>query len=412
MNRSLIGRGMTAAVAALACASVLCCTKAVWAQSPSGDGGTRAGRIVAQQQEKARELHPYEPNKAEIWVEKLEEQFITGSLNWYPYFTSAYSGGGFTLGAGYRTFVGDHETVDVRGSYTLKGYKRVEAEFRAPRLFDRRGTLSVVAGWREATDVGFYGLGTAPTSKDDRVSYSFRQPWAAATLNVRPARNWLAIGGGAEYSQWEQRDGGGNDPSVEEIYTPDLPGLNEKITYLHLSGEVAADTRPAPGYARRGGYYAVAWHGFADTDDTYSFSQVDYEAVQHLPLFRETWVLSFRGKVVTTFTDDDEVIPFFMLPALGGGSSLRGFSSWRFRDRHSLLLQAEWRVMVDSILDVALFYDAGKVTDSRSDLDLDGLKSDYGIGFRFHGPMATPLRVDLAKSNEGLVIVFAAQASF
>ena len=33
--------------------------------------------------------------------------------------------------------------LDVRGSYTILGYKRVEAEFTAPRLFHRRGALSV-----------------------------------------------------------------------------------------------------------------------------------------------------------------------------------------------------------------------------------------------------------------------------
>ena len=81
-----------------------------------------------------------------------------------------------------------------------------------------------------------------------------------------------------------------------------------------------------------------------------------------MPLFRDAWVLSFRGKVDTTFVGDDQAIPFFMLPALGGGSSLRGFASWRFRDRHSLLLQAEWRVLVNSFFDTAVFADAGKVT--------------------------------------------------
>jgi hypothetical protein len=60
----------------------------------------------------------------------------------------------------------------------------------------------------------------------------------------------------------------------------------------------------------------------------------------------------------------------------------------------------------------ALFYDAGKVTARREDLDFDRLKSDYGFGLRFHGPTATPLRVELAKSNEGLVIVFSAHAAF
>jgi hypothetical protein len=43
---------------------------------------------------------------------------------------------------------------------------------------------------------------------------------------------------------------------------------------------------------------------------------------------------------------------------------------------------------------------------------LEDLKTDYGIGFRMHGPAATPLRIELAKSNEGLVIVFSASASF
>jgi len=101
-----------------------------------------------------------------------------------------------------------------------------------------------------------------------------------------------------------------------------------------------------------------------------------------------------------------------MLPSAGGGSDLRGFSSWRFRDRNSLLLQAEWRVMVNRYIDMAVFYDTGKVTANRSDLNLDGLKSDGGLGFRLHGPLATPLRIDFAKGNEGLAIVFGASAVF
>jgi outer membrane protein assembly factor BamA len=119
-----------------------------------------------------------------------------------------------------------------------------------------------------------------------------------------------------------------------------------------------------------------------------------------------------HGRVETTYIDENEQVPFFMLPALGGGSSLRGFASWRFRDRHSLLLQAEWRVLVNRFLDLGLFYDAGKVTARRGDLNLDGLKDNYGLGLRFHGPAATPLRIELAKSNEGLVIVFSSKASF
>ncbi len=101
-----------------------------------------------------------------------------------------------------------------------------------------------------------------------------------------------------------------------------------------------------------------------------------------------------------------------MLPSLGGGSTLRGFSAWRFRDRTSLLMQAEWRVMVNRFFDTVVFYDTGKVAPRVSDLDFTSLSSDAGVGFRFHAPDATMLRVDLARSREGTRIVFAAGRAF
>ncbi len=123
-------------------------------------------------------------------------------------------------------------------------------------------------------------------------------------------------------------------------------------------------------------------------------------------------MLSLRGEVTTTEAKDGQVIPFYMLPSLGGGSTLRGFTSWRFRERNSLLLSADWRVLANHFMDIAVFYDAGKVEADASDLDFNGLKSDYGIGFRLHGPLSTPLRIDFAKSNEGLQMVFSAKAAF
>jgi hypothetical protein len=123
-------------------------------------------------------------------------------------------------------------------------------------------------------------------------------------------------------------------------------------------------------------------------------------------------VLSFRGRVQTTL-DDQDVVPYFLLPSLGSGSTLRAYRSFRFRDRHSELFNAEWRWIPNRLgLDMALFYDAGKVTSRRSDLDLNGLKSDVGIGARFHGPAATALRIELARGSEGFHLVFAAGAAF
>ena len=123
-------------------------------------------------------------------------------------------------------------------------------------------------------------------------------------------------------------------------------------------------------------------------------------------------MLSLHGRLELANAAREQTIPFFMLPALGGGSSLRGFSSWRFRDVNSLLLQAEWRVLVNRFLDMALFYDAGRVAARRSDLTDGPLKSDYGLGFRFHGPLPRRCASSSRKSNEGLALVFSAKAAF
>jgi hypothetical protein len=380
------------------------------AQAP--EEPTRAALIEQAEAEQARQAHPYVPNKAERYLD-YAEGYLAGGIKFHPFFENAYSGGGFTLGAGYRRYLGSYNSVDLRGSITFSGYKRVESEFLAPRIFKRQGTLSIVGGWREATQVGYYGLGTSNTV-DDRANYGFKQPYGVATLTVRPDHGLVLLRGSVEASQWQQTPGSGTDhPSVETVYTPaTLTGLGASVTYLHSQGTVALDSRPSAGYARRGSYFGVTFHDFADPDSRYGFTQIDYEGIQHVPLVREAWVLSFRGAVSTTGTKSGEEIPFFMLPAVGGGSSLRAYSSWRFRDRSHMELQAEWRVIVNRFLDMAVFTDAGKVTAHTRDLGFDGLKHDYGLGFRLHGPLSTPLRIDFAKGNEGFRIVWAASAVF
>jgi hypothetical protein len=383
------------------------------AQQASGPPATRAAEIEQAQAAKAAAVHPFRPGRVEAAIDRVEDLLVTGKMNLRPYFDSAYAGGGFTLGAAYITHVSAYNTLHVRGSITFSGYKRIETAFLAPRLLDRRAALNVVGGWREATAVGFYGIGSANTSKQDRANYSFDQPYGTATIDVWPTRKLVVLRSGLEVSQWNQGAGSGSAPSVDDVYTPaTLPGLGASPAYLHTHAGVALDSRPSPGYARRGGTYEVTFHDFRDHGGLFGFRRTDYEAIQHIPILRDAWVLSLHGRLELANAADRQSIPFFMLPALGGGSSLRGFASWRFRDRNSLLLQADWRVLANRFLDMALFYDAGRVADRRGDLTSGPLKSDYGLGFRLHGPAATPLRIEFAKSNEGLALVFSSKAAF
>lgn len=374
------------------------------AQEP--EPATREAALEQQRIEKFQTLRPYVPGKTEALFQRAEDILVNGVPRWHPFFQSADYGGGFTLGAGYAHHVSPYNMLDVRGSYTVLGYKRIEAELTAPRLFNRRGSLSLLGGWREATQAAFYGLGM-DTSENDRSDFDFQQPYGSATLTVWPTRRLLMLRGGLELSQWSQRPAdGGSFPSVETRFTPaTLPGLGTKTTYLHTQGTIGFDWRTSPGYSRRGGFYGVTLHDYADKDERFGFRRVDYEAIQHFPILREAWVISLRAVARTDYEKAGQQTPFFLLPYLGSGHSLRGFISHRFRDQNSLLLQAEWRIMANRFMDTAVFYDAGKVTARRQDLDFNDLKSDYGFGVRLHGPFATPLRIEVARSTEGTRLV-------
>ena len=76
-------------------------------------------------------------------------------------------------------------------------------------------------------------------------------------------------------------------------------------------------------------------------------------------------------------------------------------------------MQAEWRIMVNRYLDMAFFYDTGKVAARRSDLDFVDLKDNFGFGLRFHGPLSTPLRVEVSRGRENnLSFTFSSSAAF
>ena len=378
----------------------------------SPEAPSRAALIEQAEQAKLDALAPAAPGKAEAYVARISDTFLSGQMHWHAFWQNAYSGGGFTVGAGYLRHVSAYNFIDARFSVTPSGYKRIEAEFLAPELFARRGNLSVLGGWREATQVNFFGVGKGTTT-EDLTNYGFTRPYLSANLEVFPTRNLFVVGGGIEVSQWNQGSGSGSSPSVEQKYTPDtLPGLGASPVYLHSQATVGIDSRPARGYTRRGGFYGVTFHDYTDADEVYGFREVDYTAIQHFPILREAWVLAFRAYAQTTYDKSGQQVPFFMMPSFSGGSDLRAYASWRLRDLNSLLLQGEWRANINRFLEMALFYDAGTVAARRGDLSLHGMKTDYGIGFRFHGPLTTPLRIELAKGSEGFVLNFSASQVF
>ena len=364
---------------------------------PAAGQDSRAAELAAQQADKATKLRP----NTETGTEKALEWFeghITDPSTLYLRFGGIYPSAGFAPGLGYRHAAG-HARFDVGGAYSLRGYKLGEASLKFPELAGDKLAIETRVRWMDATQVPFHGVGNT-SSKDARVNYGLESLEAGALVAVEPVP-WYQIGGGIARLNMKDRAGLGTRPSIE-TFPSRPPRLFSEARFTHSQVFTAIDWRESSGYSRRGGLYSIAWNDFKDADDVFNFQRIDAEIQQALPLLKEHWVLAFRGLLRTTEVKDGQIIPYYLLPTLGGARFHRGYSDFRFQDRHVMLLSAEYRWIPSRVLDMAFFVDTGKVAAERRDLDLENLKTAYGIGFRIHGPTFTPLRLDVARGDEGI----------
>ena len=146
---------------------------------------TRAGQIAEKQKAKAANLEPYRPTRFEAVMNSLEQSFASPPSGLYPTFGSVYSGGGLALGAGYRYFYGRNSVFAISGLYSIKNYKNVEIGTRTPWNLAGRWTFDVRAGWMDATQIGFYGLGMA-TQSADRGNFRLKQTYGSAAATFEP----------------------------------------------------------------------------------------------------------------------------------------------------------------------------------------------------------------------------------
>jgi hypothetical protein len=375
---------------------------------------TRAEEIAKQQEEKASTAAEYRPNRVELFLDQAERgKWILGvPRGWYLAMGSVYPGGGFAGGAGYRRYIGYDSYVDSRALISIKGYKEARVTGSTPNHVKGRVDFEGTVGWLDATQVAFYGLGNA-SRPDNRANFRIHRSYVEGAAVIRPVK-WLGLRLDGGLDDYTQKPGTGASPSIEKIFTPETaPLLGDDPLYFRGEASATAYWLQSPGYSRNGGLYRVAYEEFNPIrggGGTFGFLRT--QVVQHVPVQRETWVVSLRAGTESIVRKSD-VVPYFLMPTLGSGDTLRGYANQRFRDRHSLLLTSELRWFPNRLgLDLALFVDAGKVAPFRSGLTLSGLKTDYGIGVRFHTLAATALRVDLAKGDEGMRLVITGGPAF
>ncbi|HEV8365551.1 MAG TPA: hypothetical protein VGQ52_18675 [Gemmatimonadaceae bacterium] len=328
-----------------------------------------------------------------------------------PDFATVVPGSGIGAGLTLSARCGTGWCVDANGVVTVRRY------------WDAQGTLSYrtptarVAAYvarRHMPKLDFFGLGSA-SAEADRTVFRLEDRLVGLQAEQRLS-SWLALSARAEQLWPTVGSGRSSDlPSLDALFDEaDAPGLTQQPNFARYEASLLVDIPAGRSQAlNQGGEIRAAYQFYADRDlDRYSFRRFDLEVRQRFGLLGPLRRLTLHGRLSSTAASSGNRVPFYLMPTLGGldlplgpgdqtiGSdgtlaTLRGFTNYRFRDRHLLLLQAEYRIPVWGPIDLSIFGDAGKVASSRDDLDLDGLRRDMGAGLSIMRGPDTAVRFDV-----------------
>jgi AAA family ATP:ADP antiporter len=360
---------------------------------------TREEQLAAERARKAEELRPYEPNGLERRLE-MADRMMLAKRAVYPFIGSVFEGGGLAVGPGYRARFGDTGAFKAHAAWSIRNAKTASAALDLPRFGDGRFEIDVHGSWLDVPRVAFYGVGAA-SRRDDRTNFLYRTTTVGATARFKASPR-VTIGGGLEYIGAETERTSA-DSTVETL----------NPTYRRTRAFAEFDSRTSPDYSRRGGLYRLEWSDYHQINaGRQGFRRLDAEVQQLVPLLRENWVIALRAMASSTVSPSGEDVPYFLMPTLGGSRALRGYPSWRFRDRNRILFTGEYRWTAGPFLDMAAFFDAGKVTASTGDLNLRGLRTSHGLGLSVHTERTTIVRIEVARSSEGTTLILSFSPSF
>lgn len=384
----------------------------VIAPGPLGAQETRTARIEAERDRKAGALAPDEPTKAEKVLtdfkdNKVLERIQAGYNGLRGRLGGLATGGGFALGPEYYREDLAKGDVQLRSSavFSFRNFQRYDLGLMAPETRSRPIFFQGYAVRHYYPSLQYYGQGP-DSEKEGRSNFLYEDMavdgtvgWLAGKgVRLAASGGYLKVhtGRGRErrWASIEENFGGGRTPGLDA--QPDFARVG---TYVELD---RTDNRLGP----RAGTYALAnFHHLVDRGrGLHSHERLDVEVQQYIPFFNQRRVIALRGRTNLTFARDGRQVPFYLQPVLGGSDDLRGFRPFRFYGNQSMVMNAEYRWEVFSGLDMALFFDAGKVALRRADLDFSNLETAAGFGLRWNARNSVFLRMDVGFSHEGFQV--------
>ncbi|HEX3479066.1 MAG TPA: BamA/TamA family outer membrane protein [Kofleriaceae bacterium] len=376
------------------------------------------------------------PVRGAIWADdryRLEDAyyrvFYNGDRTIGVFPTATYTSGfGFSAGAAFvdTQLFGAHESLTLQattGAITGDTYRMgLLGSLRSGERFSHWLQLGIDAGFERRPAEPFFGIGNGdlvapPGSPVDpqtnptavQTYHRYQEARVAVSGDARVLDSLHVLGTGA-LTQLRFASSTTGTP-IDEVYAPeDLVGFTTGVRHAYGELEVRWDTRRRatewePHDVHALGSLAAAFAGRVHRlDGGADFWRYGVELQHNWRLARGPRVLTVRLRGTGVTGQRDEV-PFIELPALGGGSFLRGYDYLRFRDRVAGFGTIQYQWDLSNLVDAYLFTDAGRVFPSLDELTVRGMRLGYGIGLELHGQNGFLLEGTLASSIDGGLLV-------
>lgn len=372
---------------------------------------TRAAVIEAERDKKAAALKPDEPTKAEqvltrIKDDKIIERLQAGYNGLRGRLGGLATGGGFALGPEYARQDLARGKLQLRSSavFSFRNFQRYDLELRAPETRSRPVFFQGYATRHYYPSLQYYGQGP-DSDKQGRSNFLYEDVAVDGTVGWLAGKGVRLAGSGGYLKVHTGRGRERRWASIEENFGTEAPGLAAQPDFARAGVYMELDRTDKRLGPRAGAYVLANFNRYLDRGrGQFSFDRLDLEMQQYFPLFNKRRVIALRGRTNLTYTRDGRRAPFYLQPVLGGSDDLRGFRPFRFYGDQSLVMNAEYRWEVFGGLDMALFFDAGKVARRRAELDFANLETAAGFGLRWNARNAVFLRMDFGFSHEGFQV--------
>jgi hypothetical protein len=382
---------------------------------------TRMEDLERQQEAKDRNLVPSQSGRVERLLDRIigenpMNKYAGNIPGLYLRFGGLESGAGFGIGLEYLRPDLAEGLASFRASAvgSTRHWYRIETELQFPYLAGRYLDLKILGRRLDLNSVDYYGSG-ADSLKSARTNFRREENAVDIALAFKPVRNSMIVGFVAGYLALNIGPGTSPDSeSSERRFFPDrAPGIDRQAHYLLFGPFLEVDSRDKPDDPHAGTHLLIKFSRFDGRRyHLYSFRQINGSLEQHIPFHNRKRVIALRAYTVLNYPDEGNEVPFYMQPTLGGNSDLRGYRQNRFSDNNLFLVGSEYRWEVFTLMDAALFADAGSVFRRDGDFDFSRMKSDAGFGFRFKTREAVVFRIDSAFGHEGFRLWFVFDHAF